>query len=316
MDKKISLLFHHLQSHHNAQRYLQHCYQKQAINESKNTSYQNSDRFYYFLKHGLTYYRTGKQAPITIQPLLYYYGMMHLIKACLLTKIPDYPERTTLLAHGLSTRKQKKQNYQLLQDEVKIQQKGLFPYFSTQLFGVTSFTKDRFIIQQLLKSIPELDPLYLLDHQEANFIRVNKGNTTVLTFPNTILDKYHLTLPRFIEKLQPYMQIARVVNQADHFLCQLDQPISLLTSQPFSYSFDDQTFYFPVHTYHSLQTHEVMIHYILLYHLSMLVRYEADWWGDFVQTQESKEYPLIVHFLKITFSKIQNYCGYYLEQYL
>ncbi|MEH7537842.1 YaaC family protein, partial [Bacillus toyonensis] len=55
-----------------------------------------------------------------------------LFKACLLTIDPNYPESTTVLAHGVTTRKRKKQGYQFLEDEVKIQKNGLFTHVAEQ----------------------------------------------------------------------------------------------------------------------------------------------------------------------------------------
>ncbi len=57
--------------------------------------------------------------------MLLFYGMSQLFKACLLTIDPNYPESTTVLAHGVTTRKRKKQGYQFLEDEVKVQKKWI-----------------------------------------------------------------------------------------------------------------------------------------------------------------------------------------------
>ena len=62
-----------------------------------------------------------KQLHFLFKPMLLFYGMGQLFKACLLTIDPNYPESTSVLAHGVTTRKRKKQGYQFLEDEVKIQ---------------------------------------------------------------------------------------------------------------------------------------------------------------------------------------------------
>ncbi|MEM5590682.1 YaaC family protein [Niallia circulans] len=70
-------------------------------------SYQNCYPFMYFLEHGKLYYHQAINAPMSIQPILLFYGLVHLIKACLLTIDPNYPNSTSVLAHGVSTRKLK-----------------------------------------------------------------------------------------------------------------------------------------------------------------------------------------------------------------
>lgn len=47
-----------------------------------------------------------------------------------------------------------------------------------------------------------------------------------------------------------------------------------------------------------------MVHYLLLYNLSMVSRYEAEWWGDLLVTKPEIDYPLITQFLKITAQKV------------
>ncbi|CQR45790.1 hypothetical protein BN1058_00028 [Paraliobacillus sp. PM-2] len=316
MKQSIFILYNYLQSQENARDYLNHCYQKQEIKNHKKWSYHNCERFYYMIKHGLTYYKTGDQSPVMIRPLLYYYGMMHLIKACLLTIIPSYPKSTTLLAHGLSTRKQKKQNYQLLRDEVKIQQKGLFPYFSTHLFQVKTFTKEKFLIEHLLQAIPELDTLFSLQQQQSNFIMVGKINEYTLTFPEKILDIYHVSQNRFIEKLQAYINIASINKVNSGFQLLLHEPVAVMVNQPLYFHSQNACIYFPLNNHIPFQNHEMMHHFMLLYHLSMLARYESEWWGDFVQTQQSSDYSIITQFLNVTSKKVPSYLGYYLQQYI
>lgn len=86
-------------------------------------SFENCYPFIYYLEHGKNYYELYKVAPFSIQPMLLFYGISQLFKACLLTIDPNYPESTTVLAHGVTTRKRKKQGYQFLEDEVKVQKK-------------------------------------------------------------------------------------------------------------------------------------------------------------------------------------------------
>ena len=67
---------------------------------------------------------------LLIQPILLFYGFVHLIKACLLQQDPCYPENTSVFAHGVTTRKRKKQQYEFLKDEVKFQKNGLFSMYA------------------------------------------------------------------------------------------------------------------------------------------------------------------------------------------
>src|SRR6476620_4268203 len=99
-------------------------------------SYQNCYPFIYYLEHAKTYYEQANIAPLSIKPILVFYGFSQLLKACLLTIDPNYPESTALLAHGVTTRKRKKQQYEFLKDEVKVQKNGLLPCVADKLFQI------------------------------------------------------------------------------------------------------------------------------------------------------------------------------------
>ena len=48
---------------------------------------------------------------------------------------------------------------------------------------------------------------------------------------------------------------------------------------------------------------ELLIHYLLLYNLSMISRYETDWWYDLLGSYGSEDYPFIYQFLSISAQK-------------
>ncbi len=82
--------------------------------------------------------------------MLLFYGISQLFKACLLTIDPNYPESTTVLAHGVTTRKRKKQGYQFLEDEVKVQKNGLFTHVAEQLFHMKHLESEKFNMLDLM----------------------------------------------------------------------------------------------------------------------------------------------------------------------
>lgn len=119
--KNISNKFIVFHSADTAQQLLYRCYVKQEREDAVQKSYTNCYPFLYYLEHGQNFYSTARHAPLSIKPVLLFYGMVQLLKACLLTVDADYPESTSVLAHGVSTRKRKKQGYEFLDDEVKVQ---------------------------------------------------------------------------------------------------------------------------------------------------------------------------------------------------
>ncbi|MGG6433042.1 YaaC family protein [Anoxybacillus sp. D401a] len=207
-------------------------YKQEGREDAEKKSYNNCYPFMYYLQHGKKFYDTAREAPLAIKPVLLFYGNVQLLKACLLTIHPDYPESSSVLAHGVSTRKRKKQNYDFFKDEVKIQKHGLFTYFSEKMFHVKHVYGEKFSMEQLLRQIEELSPLFDLYFKQQN-------------------------------------------EQNKHI-------------------------------------HEIVAHYLLLYNLSMICRYETEWWYDLLHSYSNDAYPFIVQFLDVTEWKIPSYLYRYL----
>ncbi|MFB1083497.1 YaaC family protein [Jeotgalibacillus sp. JSM ZJ347] len=154
------------------------------------------------IEHAELFYRQSAQSTASIQPVLQFYGMIHLLKAAITMKDPFHPEKSNQLAHGVSSRKIKKKHYSFLEDTVKIQKHGLYATCSEKLLNCTprTITCD---MQQLFNSLHEKHPsVYMLQ-----------------------------------------------------------------------------------------------AHYLILYNLSMLARYETEWWHICMTYKETLDYPIIKSFL-------------------
>ncbi|GGF17271.1 hypothetical protein GCM10010954_14910 [Halobacillus andaensis] len=212
--KRLAFLTY-LKSTAHTREYLSYCYRHKGEDQAKLLAYQNAERFSYGLQFGEEFLLAAKETPFTVKPLLYYYSLTHYLKSCIVTVDPDYPATSKVLAHGLSTRKRKKQHYRFLEDEIRIQPHGLFPYAAQSLFQITTFP-NKVSMDQLLQPLGFMRPIY-----------------------------------SFKEKLN--------------------------TPSPL----------FP----------ELVAAFAVLYNLSMLVRYEGEWWGEMVQLRDREDFVFIHHFL-------------------
>lgn len=182
--------------------HLYSAYSKEGIHDSDQLAVEKSASFCAHIEHAELFYRQAVNSTVHIQPVLQFYGLIHLLKAAITMKDPFHPEKSNQLAHGVSSRKIKKRHYSFLEDTVKIQKHGLYTTFSEKLLHCT--------------------PL----------------NTT----------------------------------------CTMQQLFnSLYADYPKS---------------HTLQSH-----YLILYNLSMLARYETEWWHTCMTYKETLDYPVIKSFL-------------------
>lgn len=285
------------------QAYLKNCYQKQQLEQAEQRSYQNCYPFIYYLEHGKIYYQQAYHAPLIIQPILLFYGFVHLIKACILTKDPNYPETTSVLAHGVSTRKRKKQQYSFFEDEVKFQKSGLFPFMSDKLFHMKQMEGEKATMGELLSYIPELSDLFLQLERKKTFLKAEFVDDNFI-ISNKVLDSFHMTESRLKDYLQSKFQGTFTISQADgaNLKIMIDRhgknaPI------PFRMNLIDRHFSFPYSKEGLFHFPELLIHYLLLYNLSMIARYETEWWSELMKMMPNKDFPFIQSFLQTTISK-------------
>ncbi|WP_075980272.1 YaaC family protein [Bacillus massilinigeriensis] len=282
---------------------LQKCYEKINDNGANKKSYENCYPFIYYIEHGQLYFQQAENAPITMQPILLFYGLVHLIKACILTVDPNYPETTSVLAHGVSTRKKKRQQYSFFQDEVKIQKNGLFPFMSEKLFHMKQLEGDKICMGDLLKYVPELNHLFMKMEGQQTFIKVNL-HYPFLSIPKNILDYYHMTEDRFIDYFHSISKGQFTTHKSERDIITFEMNNSqILINSPLKLDSNDGNYSLPISKGNLFLFPELLIHYLLLYNLSMIARYEIEWWSELIKTMPNKDYPFIYSFLNTTMIK-------------
>ncbi|MDY0394730.1 YaaC family protein [Virgibacillus halophilus] len=95
-----------------------------------------------------------------------------------------------------------------------------------------------------------------------------------------LLDRYHLTKQAFVQRIKGY--VARnSIHSSYEDVSTLYMEVTAPVDEAHSPFFLDSTqnIYFPADRKQCLSLPEAVVHYLLLYNLSMLSRYEAEWWG-------------------------------------
>ncbi|MEH7464192.1 YaaC family protein [Bacillus thuringiensis] len=300
------------------QHYLTHCYKKLDNTNTEKKSFENCYPFIYYLEHGKSYYQLCNTAPFSIKPVLLFYGMSQLLKACLLTVDPNYPESTSVLAHGVTTRKRKKQGYQFIDDEVKIQKHGLFTHVAEQMFHVKHLEGEKYTMEGLMQRVAELADLFRYSKRKNNLYQLKEVTENIFTFPTHILDTFHMTEERFIrhiEGINKYLNIRYTnfkENDSHLYFSASMKEWKPLYSAPLTYNHYTNTYYLPANNEMAPVLPELLIHYLLLYNLSMISRYETDWWYDLLGSYASEDYPFIFQFLAVTAEKVPYYIYLYL----
>ncbi len=296
------------------QTFLYEAYTQQSIQNADVKSYDNCYAFIYYLEHGKKYYQLAQMAPNEIKPMLLFYGMVQLIKACILTVDPDYPATTAVLAHGVSTRKRKKQNYSFLQDEVKIQKDGLLRHFARSLFSFNILRFDRLSMESLFARIPEMNLLfaYINKNEPSKSVKINDN---IIYLQATVLDDLNMTRRRFREFFHDNSVHACSFEENDTVIFHEDAQLTPLQCAPFFFHRNGQ-YYLPTKRDLFHYVHEIIVHYLILYNLSMICRYETEWWNDLFHTFSSNDLPFIQQFLSVTIEKVPFLLSLYLQRWV
>ncbi|MDQ0297618.1 hypothetical protein J2S78_000026 [Salibacterium salarium] len=267
--------------------------------EALEWSYRNTPVFHYEWFIGRTYWKEAVNASLITQPLLLFYGLTHLLKGITLLEDPFYPTTVEVLSHGVTTRKRKKKGYTFLNDEVKVQKKGFYPHFSKHLFHMKHSVGDKWKMKHLLMKWEPLFLLYLQIKGDDALPRVHWTHSLLtvdnLSFINQ--DKIK-SLDRQLK--ESGINTGEAKQQSTSAITfELESPSERLKDLLLK---KGGKLYFPplLSTFSLLST--LSAHYLVLYNLSMICRYEGEWWGEVITQHYSEDYSFIKQYLTLTIS--------------
>ena len=114
---------------------------------------------------------------------------------------------------------------------------------------------------------------------------------------------------RYIESTCKHLSIRKIPEKKSESNILFTAPINSwnpMYSTPLYYEYLTDTYYLPLTTdprNPKPVLPELLVHYLLLYNLSMISRYETDWWYDLLGSYNSEDYPFIYQFLNISAQK-------------
>ncbi len=300
------------------QKKLENCYQNSSYENSSGLSYDNCYRFIYFLKHGENFFSQANQSPSAIQPILLFYGISQLIKACLLIKDPHYPSTSAVLAHGASSRKRKKQQYQFLNDEIKIQRNGLFSHVAKEVFHIHDHLEaEKYSMKQLLNQIAEMKDVFSFYQNDNNYIKVASSDHHKVIITDPTAQHFHMSAKRMSEFIQErYHFELRKEETENQVILQTKYSNHTFHCSPFLFHLEENIFYLPSNRESFINLPELLVHYLLLYNLSMISRYETEWWYELLLGASNDDYPVILRYMEIAKRKIPFFILTFLEEHL
>lgn len=293
-------------------------------NQAVRLAFENTPKFIYFLKQGVAYFKSAKQSEFIVRPLLLYYGVTSLMKAIILLNDPLYPRTTSVLQHGLTTRKKKKLHYQLFLDEIKVQRDGLLPLFTELILKKPIKIHSKYKVGELFGMIPELQdsfsletgertllPVHIRTHQIQQLDKEENNGTQIweLAFDQDTLNQTKYSFKGLVDLFMDGLSLDESMIKADQrkltLYFQSDNPEFSPSQhvQLFRNSHGDYFFY-AKQALHVAD--ELVVFNMLSYLLGMLCRYDTELWGELVFSFSSSDTYLIEEFLQLTLRKLPN----------
>ncbi|MCH5585028.1 YaaC family protein [Shimazuella sp. AN120528] len=254
---------------------------KYPKSEAKTLAYRNVHAFTSYIKQGMALFQTAKQSDFWSSSFLLYYGMMSLLKGFALSIDPNYPHSTTILQHGLTSPKRKKEPYRFFYDEVRVQKDGFFPYLCN-LFSHPVPAGERFKLELLCSFIPDLQILYQHLDLKTHWWNVTYQNGT-LTCPIAVLDQLCISAESFVYRLnhkKPAVcfSIHSITDQSFQL-----KPVG--TNDILGHPWLRQNRQGKLYLWNASHTSidplpEILTYYALFFSLSMLCRYDPPVWFE------------------------------------
>jgi hypothetical protein len=312
--RKLWDTFVYFENEQTSSEFLRGRYEALGLENSGRLVYQATPKFIFSIKQAREYYRAAEFCDILTKPLMLYYGMMALSKALITSRDPEYPSTTSVLRHGLSTRKLKKDNYQFADDEVRVQKDGIFQVVHRALSGPVFEDQHRFRMKDLLAVIPELLHPYQRLYGQARvspFETKEQEAHQTWHIPRSFVASCDKTRDELLSLLQEHAGDAGrffILDQADEdgvFAVGVEGRGNQEHHPLFLYDFSGRPHLrFPHED--GLLIPEVSVHYMIMFVLGMLCRYETERWGEMILTFASHDTFLINEFLNVSMRKFPN----------
>lgn len=277
---------------------------KYPKSEAKTLAYRNVHAFTSYIKQGLSLFQTARNSDFWSSSLLLYYGMMSLLKAFALSLDPNYPHSTTILQHGLTSPKRKKEPYRFLHDEVRVQKEGFFPYLC-HLFSHPVPVGERFKLELLCYFLPDLQLLFQQLNLKSHWWEVSCQNGKLIC-PPALLDQLCISAPSFVYRLNQkqdgiYFSIYDTVDQS--FQLKYEGSKDILEHPWIKQDGEGKLYLWDLSAIDPLP--DILAYYALFFSLSMLCRYDPPVWFE-LNNDIQKEQLIIEKLIDLVLQKFPN----------
>src|SRR5574342_1229195 len=174
---------------------------------------------------------------------------------------------------------------------------------SEKMFHMKQLEGEKATMGEILELIPEMSGM-ILELKGKQIFQPVAEQESKYSLPKSVLDQFHMTENRFKEFYQAKSAIPISFSPEDPQRIYFEANLSEVAEPiPLKYNLEDQHYLFPLNKGELYLFPELLLHYLLLYNLGMIARYETEWWSELIKMMPNEDYPLIQTFLQSTVKK-------------
>lgn len=255
----------------------------------------------YTMRTAREYYEAASRVTILTQPLLIFYGMTALSKIVFMSK---HGKKSPSKGHGL--RKLEGWTGTFAELSAEVMKDGTFPQFHG-CYSREGLDKLTFSVKDLLSLVPEVKVEFEIVYSEkSRALRIQGRHDRVLVVDSE-LDQYG-DLSELIFAIpgmhDVYLQHSQ---RLENKLVLFYSGINLGARDPSIRAISgDEYLVLPLNKSTKVCIPEMSVHFILMYLLGMLSRYQPKEWGEIIGGEETGEVYIVQKFLDTTIRKFPN----------
>jgi hypothetical protein len=267
--------------------------------------YQSAPKVAASARQATNFQVAARTADISIQPLLSYYALLHWMKTVLYLHDLNYPPSSSVLQHGLSLRRSKRHTYRWPLEALHVYKEGVLQSYA-ELTGLTRPLPARFIVGDVVGSLPRIcntvggmyPPFQHLYSFKGSRLSNSQSNGHV---SRRIASNLGLTVEEWLHVFSRNTERDSAWH-ALHATVSGSSPNGMLSIQlpprhhPWVIEHQNETF-----VYDSDPWPSWLLHFVILYTLSSLCRYNPTEWSDVLTWSNETDAVLVREYIE-TFS--------------
>ncbi len=244
------------------------------------------------------FYDAADGVSVLTRPLLLFYGMIDLSKALF---ISTHGKKSPSRSHGLQSIKE--WNGEISELSVKVSKDGTFPQFHG-CYCKDSIRYKTLALKELFSQIPEIKTEFETIYNEKSRALYTSPGEYGIEIIDSELEKYG-DLDYLLNQIPGFSEKYRIVNKSEErcWLINIQYRTPDLMKRSIS---GDKYFVLPIVKEDVLLLPEMSVHYLIMYLLGMISRYQPEEWGKVITGEDSGEIYFLKKFLYVTRRKFPN----------